>query len=106
MPMARSIKPISITQSTAMTKVSGVLTGVYYFHAMPKAFQGGNIRLLPLRQSSDAERFLDVEPINDRLLLFPSWVPHCVMPVVSTSSAFSDSRFAINCWYRKRKHTE
>jgi len=83
-----------------------VLTGVYYFHAMPKAFQGGNIRLLPLRQSRDAERFLDVEPINDRLLLFPSWVPHCVMPVVSASSAFSDSRFAINCWYRKRKHTD
>lgn len=77
------------------------LTAVYYFHAQPKKFQGGEIRLLPLRNSELDSTYLDIEPINDRLLLFPSWVPHQVMPVVSESVDFKDSRFAINCWYHK-----
>ncbi|HWR81188.1 MAG TPA: 2OG-Fe(II) oxygenase [Pseudomonas sp.] len=80
-----------------------VLTAVYYFHAEPKAFHGGNLRLLPLRHNAAEDMHLDIEPLNDRLLLFPSWVPHRVMPVVSDSTDFRDSRFAINCWYRKRK---
>lgn len=80
-----------------------VLTAVYYFHAEPKAFRGGNLRLLPLRRTGDEDRYLDIEPLNDRLLLFPSWVPHRVMPVISASNGFRDSRFAINCWYRKLK---
>ena len=77
------------------------LTAVYYFHAQPKNFQGGELRLLPLRNNEADSIYLDVEPINDRLLLFPSWVPHRVMPVISDSADFSDSRFAINCWYHK-----
>lgn len=77
------------------------LTGVYYFHAQPKKFRGGDLRLLPLRYSELDSTYLDIEPINDRLLLFPSWVPHRVMPVVSDSVDFKDSRFAINCWYHK-----
>ncbi len=77
------------------------LTAVYYFHVQPKKFQGGEIRLLPLRNSELDSAYLDIEPINDRLLLFPSWVPHQVMPVVSESVDFKDSRFAINCWYHK-----
>jgi Rps23 Pro-64 3,4-dihydroxylase Tpa1-like proline 4-hydroxylase len=77
------------------------LTAVYYFHAQPKNFQGGELRLLPLRNNQADSIYLDVEPINDRLLLFPSWVPHRVMPVISDSADFRDSRFAINCWYHK-----
>ena len=78
-----------------------VLSAVYYFHAQPKNFHGGDLRLLPLRSITDEANYLDIEPINDRLLLFPSWVPHQVMPVVSESVDFKDSRFAINCWYHK-----
>ena len=77
------------------------LTAVYYFHAQPKNFQGGEIRLLPLRNSEVDSTYLDIEPKNDRLLLFPSWLPHQVMPVFSDSTDFKDSRFAINCWYHK-----
>jgi SM-20-related protein len=77
------------------------LTAVYYFHAQPKKFQGGEIRLLPLRNSEVDSAYLDIDPINDRLLLFPSWVPHQVMPVITESVDFKDSRFAINCWYHK-----
>ena len=80
-----------------------VLTAVYYFHTQPKVFSGGNIRLLPLRQTAGDSVYCDISPENDRLLLFPSWVPHRVMPVVSESVQFSDSRFAINCWYRKSR---
>lgn len=80
-----------------------VLTAVYYFHAEPKAFQGGDLRLLPLRYSAEESNHLDFEPANDRLVLFPSWAPHRVMPVISDSADFRDSRFAINCWYRKPK---
>jgi hypothetical protein len=79
------------------------LSGVYYFHAQPKKFQGGMLRLLPLRPNTDEANYLDIEPVNDRLLLFPSWLPHQVMPVSSSSTDFGDSRFAINCWYHKLK---
>jgi Rps23 Pro-64 3,4-dihydroxylase Tpa1-like proline 4-hydroxylase len=80
-----------------------VLTAVYYFHSQPRKFQGGAIRLLPLRSNEDDGIYLDVEPINDRLLLFPSWVPHEVRPIISNSGDFMGSRFAINCWYHKSR---
>lgn len=80
-----------------------VLTAVYYFHANPKIFQGGNLRLLPLRRNGDEDKYLDIEPFNDRVLFFPSWAPHRVMPVISDSKVFRNSRFAINCWFRKLK---
>lgn len=80
-----------------------VLTAVYYFHAEPKVFQGGDLRLLPLRYNAEESNHLDIEPVSDRLVLFPSWAPHRVMPVISDSAEFRDSRFAINCWYRKLK---
>lgn len=80
-----------------------VITAVYYFHSQPKVFFGGQLRILPLRHNVPDSKFLDVEPINDRLLLFPSWVPHQVLPVKLEANNFIDSRFAINCWYRKKK---
>ncbi len=79
------------------------LTAVYYFHSQPKRFKGGELRLLPLRHSDAEANYLDIEPVNDRALFFPSWVPHAVMPVFSESTEFADSRFAINCWYHKAR---
>lgn len=79
------------------------LTAVYYFHSAPKRFQGGALRLLPLRHAADNDTHLDIEPLNDRVLFFPSWVPHAVMPVSLQSTDFTDSRFAINCWYHKSR---
>ncbi len=79
------------------------LTAVYYFHTQPKQFTGGELRLLPLRYSDAETNYLDIEPMNDRALFFPSWVPHAVMPVFSESGCFEDSRFAINCWYHKSR---
>lgn len=81
-----------------------VLTGVYYFHALPKGFSGGALRLYPLIPVPETDRHCqDIEPERDMLLLFPSWAPHQVLPVSCPSGAFADYRFAVNCWYRMQR---
>jgi Rps23 Pro-64 3,4-dihydroxylase Tpa1-like proline 4-hydroxylase len=70
-----------------------VLSGVYYFHRLPKAFSGGALRLYGFGAG-----FVDIEPTHNSLLVFPSWARHEVRPVSCPSGAFMDSRFAINCW--------
>jgi SM-20-related protein len=78
-----------------------VLSGVYYFNAEPKAFTGGALRLHAIG-GKNGENFVDIEPVRNSLLVFPSWAPHEVMQVSCPSKRFVDSRFAVNCWvYRK-----
>jgi SM-20-related protein len=79
-----------------------VLSGVYYFYAEPKAFTGGALRLHAIG-GNDGENFVDIEPLRNSLLVFPSWAPHEVMPVNCPSKRFIDSRFAINCWVLRPK---
>jgi Rps23 Pro-64 3,4-dihydroxylase Tpa1-like proline 4-hydroxylase len=79
-----------------------VLSGVYYFNAEPKAFSGGALRLYAIGGKPD-ETFVDIEPLRNSLLVFPSWAPHQVMPVSCPSKRFIDSRFAINCWVLRKK---
>jgi len=76
-----------------------LLSGVYYFHAEPKAFLGGALRLYPFK---DEVNFAEVQPEQNTLLVFPSWAPHEVLPVSCPSGRFSDSRFAVNCWVRRQ----
>ena len=92
------------TQTPRHPEVNGirVLSGVYYFHAEPKAFTGGELRLYALGGKS-GENFVDIEPVNNSLLVFPAWAPHEVRPVSCPSKRFIDSRFAINCWLRRQK---
>lgn len=78
-----------------------VLSGVYYFHAKPKAFSGGALRLHAI--GGENARFVDIEPAHNSLLVFPSWAPHEVMPVICPSGRFGDSRFAVNCWVYRAK---
>jgi SM-20-related protein len=73
-----------------------IISAVYYFHRSPKSFSGGVLRIHLI--GGKPASFVDVEPANDKLIFFPSWVPHEVMPVVCPSGRFEDSRFAINCW--------
>jgi Rps23 Pro-64 3,4-dihydroxylase Tpa1-like proline 4-hydroxylase len=79
-----------------------VLSVVYYFHAEPKAFSGGTLRLYSLGTTENGSAFADVEPEQNVLLVFPSWVPHEVLPVSCPSRRFSDSRFNVNCWVHRR----
>ncbi len=71
------------------------LSAVYYFFTDPKGFSGGALRLYGIGNRTD---FVDIEPVRNSLLVFPSWAPHEVMPVHCPSRRFIDSRFAINCW--------
>ena len=77
-----------------------LLSGVYYFHAMPKAFEGGALRLHEIAWGTADAQFIDIQPEHNSLLFFPSWMPHEVMKVSCPSGRFTDSRFAINCWFR------
>lgn len=79
-------------------KTQRILTGVYYFNHLPKSFSGGQLRLFSL----STKHHLDIEPERDRLVLFPAWAPHEVMPVSCPSGLFEDARFAINCWYHRK----
>ncbi|HEV7289961.1 2OG-Fe(II) oxygenase [Sphingomonas sp.] len=82
-----------------MSGADRVLTGVYYFHAIPRPFSGGELRLHSLHGPEQGGSHVDVEPQNDRLVLFPAWVPHEVRPTSCPDGGFAQSRFAINCWY-------
>jgi len=89
------------TQTASERERIRVVSGVYYFHAQPKAFTGGALRLYAVGGAGDA--FIDVAPQHNSLLVFPSWAPHEVMPVSCPSQRFTDSRFAINCWVYTKK---
>jgi len=44
-----------------------------------------------------------IEPAQNRLVVFPSFVRHEVRKISCPSHDFADSRFSINCWLRKEK---
>ena len=75
-----------------------VISAVYYFHRQPCAFSGGALRLYPLT----GEGYVEIEPVHNRLVAFPSFVEHEVIPVSCPSGLFMDSRFAVNCWFRRK----
>jgi Rps23 Pro-64 3,4-dihydroxylase Tpa1-like proline 4-hydroxylase len=75
-----------------------IISAVYYFNTLPKAFSGGVLRLHSLAATSEQGAFVDIPPDYDTLVFFPSMYPHEVLPVQSPSGKFLDSRFAINCW--------
>ena len=77
-----------------------VVSCVYYFFREPKQFTGGEIALFPFGESDDA---VLVEPLQNRLIVFPSFAKHEVRKVFSPSEEFANSRFAVNCWLRKEK---
>ncbi|MGH6705299.1 MAG: 2OG-Fe(II) oxygenase [Sphingomicrobium sp.] len=79
-----------------------VISAVYYFHNQPKGFSGGRLRLF--RFGSDPSNCAEgdsvaVEPIDNSLLVFPSWAQHGVERVSCPSGEFDDYRYAVNCWY-------
>lgn len=77
--------------------IDRVISAVYYFHRQPCSFSGGMLRLYPLTGDGHVE----IAPTHNSLVAFPSFVQHEVMPVACPSGDFMDSRFAINCWFRR-----
>lgn len=80
-----------------------VLSCVYYFSEQPRRFSGGELRLHgfpdPFRETPGP--VVDVAPEPDKLVIFPSWLQHEVLPVHVPSKAWSDCRFSINCWIHR-----
>ena len=79
------------------------VTFVYYIHKSPKQFVNGNIRMyedvdnpVPGRMYN-MSKYIDFEPNNNTLLLFPSHQWHEVLPVKCFGDE-SGSRFTINGW--------
>jgi SM-20-related protein len=79
-----------------------VISMVYYFHALPKAFSGGILRLHSIAASGREGTYVDIEPVSDTAVFFLAWFPHEVSPVACPSLGLMDSRFAINCWVHKK----
>lgn len=78
-------------------KSDRIVSAVYYFHREPRGFTGGQ---LALHGIGSKER-VEIEPVHDRLAIFPSFAPHEVRPVSVPGDAFADARFSINCWIRR-----
>ena len=79
-----------------------LISAVYYFFRQPKAFSGGALRLY--RFGADPSQGAETdsvtfEPVQNRLVVFPSWARHAVERVACKSGAFADYRFALNCWF-------
>jgi Rps23 Pro-64 3,4-dihydroxylase Tpa1-like proline 4-hydroxylase len=84
--------------------IKRTLTYVYYFNREPKPFQGGNLRMYETNYVNGwvaKPEYQDIEPMNNRIVLFDSRCMHEVLPVKSDSEAFEDSRFTLNGWLRR-----
>lgn len=88
------------------------VTAVLYFHTMPRRFEGGTLRLYPVRaeglrnegaHSQDAPEmgWQDFEPRHGSILFFPSGLQHEVLPVRAPDVPFEHQRFALNIWVHK-----
>lgn len=80
------------------------ISAIYYFHNETKKFEGGQLRL----HSMLGGEFIDIEPEQNTLIAFPSFLPHEVIKVSCPSGAFADSRFAVNIWLHQAeaRHTD
>jgi Rps23 Pro-64 3,4-dihydroxylase Tpa1-like proline 4-hydroxylase len=81
---------------------SRVISAVYYFYALPKAFSGGVLRIHSMAASGREGTFADISPDYDTLVFFPSFFPHEVSPVKCPSGQFLESRFAVNFWVHRK----
>lgn len=79
-----------------------VLTMVYYLHAWPRRFAGGDLALFPF---GGGEPVL-IEPRDNRLLAFPSFALHEVRRVEAPDQPFEAARFAINVWFNRAQERD
>lgn len=86
------------------------LTYVYYFNKEPRPFEGGALRLyygeIDTETWEPPETFETIEPVNNRIVFFPSETWHQVMPITCDSKAFEDCRFTVNGWVHRAKSSD
>jgi predicted 2-oxoglutarate/Fe(II)-dependent dioxygenase YbiX len=86
-------------ESRAGTHSDRLVSAVWYFHAEPRRFSGGELAIYPF---GEGEPDL-IEPRDNRLVVFPSVAFHEVLPISCPGDAFADARFSINCWLRRAR---
>lgn len=84
----------STSHNRMLVPADRVLSLVYYLHAEPKIFSGGNLVMHTLM--GDERRV--IEPRHDRLVAFPSIAPHEVEPISLPGNTFANARFSLVCW--------
>jgi hypothetical protein len=95
LPVGRGRKPLGGDKTG---KQDRLISAVYYFHGRPKRFSGGTLRLYRLGDHDASGDFIEFEPEQNSLVVFPSWVRHEVRPVSCPDCSFEDYRFAVNAW--------
>lgn len=76
------------------------ISAVYYFHTLPRQFEGGMLRLYTADRNGE-EDHVDLAPRHDSLVFFPSCLWHEVLPVHAPGVEFGQRRFALNVWVHK-----
>ncbi|MGB3238161.1 MAG: 2OG-Fe(II) oxygenase [Geitlerinemataceae cyanobacterium] len=91
--------------SGSVTTATRELTYVYYFCQDPPQFSEGALRLYDTELkggvATQYSTFKDIEPRNNRMVLFNSRCKHEVLPISCPSKKFEDSRFTMNGWIRR-----
>ncbi len=79
------------------------LTCIYYMHASPRRFSGGELILHDTAALDgglvSAGARLSVRPADNTAVFFASDLLHEVRPVHRATDAFADSRFSVNVWF-------
>ena len=75
---------------------------VYYFHREPRQFSGGHLSLYGtvVENSSSVcgQRWFDIEPPRNSLIVFPSNCYHEVTPLQAAPGGLLDQRLTLNGW--------
>ena len=83
------------------------LSFVYFVHAEPRRFSGGELRIFATKlidgQLSRADHSYMLSPRRDAMVFFPSLNQHEVLPVRVPTKEFRDSRFTVNGWIHRAK---
>jgi SM-20-related protein len=83
-------------------ELTRALTCVYYFSKQPAQFTGGALRIYDSLSNEgqrwQAESFQQVQPVSNRMVVFPSDSFHELLPIRCPSRQFEDSRFSVTNW--------
>lgn len=86
--------------------VTGIrrITSLYYFHALPAQFTGGEFQLFDTGANGcfDRSAWTSFKPINNSLLQFRSEAIHAAAPVRGPTR-FADNRFCLTFWAHERR---
>ena len=80
-----------------------MLTFVYYLHRLPRAFTGGDLHVFDSQLEGGgfrpASSRIAIEPLDNRLVVFPSDRYHAVGRIEGDTPTLRDRRITVNGWF-------